>query len=271
MKSSSKKSGNTPDGTFSANIRALLEQLHAGNIAIDHAFEQLKHFPFEQTAHSTIDHHRTLRKGFAEVIYCAGKTPAQVADIAASLAKKSPALLGTRATPAHLAAARKKVRKLQYDELSRTLFLRDPNAPQRPGTVVIAAGTSDLPVAEEAAITLEVMGHAPTRIRDVGVAGLHRLLHHLPTLREANVIVAVAGMEGALPSVVAGLVSAPVIAVPTSVGYGAAFGGLAALLAMLNSCASGLTVVNIDNGFGAGYAAAMINQRITAPARVPVA
>ena len=244
------------------SLLKLLRTVQGRQLSAEKAIEVLKHFAFEQTEHSTIDHHRTLRKGFAEVIYCAGKTPAQVADIAASLAKRSPALLGTRATPAHYAAARKKVRKIQYDELSHTLFLRDTNGHARAGVVVIAAGTSDLPVAEEAAITLEVMGHAPTRIRDVGVAGLHRLLHHLPTLREANVIVAVAGMEGALPSVVAGLVSAPVIAVPTSVGYGASFGGLAALLAMLNSCASGLTVVNIDNGFGAGYAAAMINQRI---------
>jgi NCAIR mutase (PurE)-related protein len=260
---SKKQSATNAAPSFALAIRAMLEELRAGNLEIDNAFEQLKHLPFEQTEHSTIDHHRSLRKGFAEVIYCAGKTPAQVADIAARLAQKSPALLGTRATPAHFAAARKKVRGLQYDELSRTLYRCDPAAPARPGTVVIAAGTSDLPVAEEAAITLEVMGHAPTRIRDVGVAGLHRLLYHLPTLREANVIVAVAGMEGALPSVVAGLVAAPVVAVPTSVGYGTALGGLTALFAMLNSCASGLTVVNIDNGFGAGYAAAMINQKIS--------
>ena len=151
------------------------------------------------------------------------------------------------------------VKGLQYDALARVIYLDKSTAAKRDGVVVIAAGTSDLPVAEEAAITLEVMGHSPVRLRDIGVAGLHRLLHHLPTLHQARAVVAVAGMEGALPSVVAGLIAAPVIAVPTSVGYGASFGGLAALLGMLNSCASGLAVVNIDNGFGAGYMAAMIN------------
>jgi NCAIR mutase (PurE)-related protein len=246
------------------SLRKLLERVSSGDLPIDDAMEHLKDCPFEETECATIDHHRTLRKGFCEVIYCAGKTPGQVADIAEKLALKSPRLLGTRATLEHYAAAHARVEGLRYDELARVIWLdRDP-APKAGGVVVIAAGTSDLAVAEEAALTLEVMGHKPTRIRDVGVAGLQRLLKHLPTLLKAHVVIAVAGMEGALPSVVAGLIPAPVIAVPTSVGYGASFGGLAALLGMLNSCASGLAVVNIDNGFGAGYMAAMINARCAA-------
>ena len=242
-------------------LRALLSGVGSGAVPIDEALQRLKHLPFEEMQSATLDHHRMLRKGFAEVIYCAGKTAPQVAEIAARLAARSPKLLGTRATREHYAAARRRVPGLKYDELARVLWLdRDPK-PGHPGVVVIAAGTSDLPVAEEAALTLQVMGHEPARIRDVGVAGLHRLLKHLPALKDARVIVAVAGMEGALPSVIAGLVAAPVIAVPTSVGYGTSFGGLTALLAMLNSCASGLSVVNIDNGFGAGYMAAMINSQ----------
>ena len=241
------------------SLRHMLAQVQSGKLSIDAAVSHLKSFPFEETDCATLDHHRTLRKGFCEVIYCQSKTPDQVADIAARLAQKSSRLLGTRATLDHFTAARARVPQLRYDQSARVLWLDKNPAPKKPGTVVIAAGTSDIPVAEEAAITLEVMGHAPIRIRDVGVAGLHRLLKHVPTLQKASVIVAVAGMEGAMPSVVAGLVSAPVIAVPTSVGYGAAFHGVAALLSMLNACASGLAVVNIDNGFGAGYLAAIIN------------
>ena len=242
-------------------LRTLLAAVGAGTVPVEDALQRLKHLPYEEMQSATLDHHRMLRKGFAEVIYCAGKTAPQVAEIASRLAARSPKLLGTRATPQQYAAARRCVRGLQYDPLARVLWLdRDPQ-PGHPGVVVIAAGTSDLPVAEEAALTLQVMGHAPVRIRDVGVAGLHRLLRHLPVFKDARVIVAVAGMEGALPSVIAGLVAAPVIAVPTSVGYGASFGGVTALLAMLNSCASGLSVVNIDNGFGAGYMAAMINSQ----------
>ncbi len=248
-------------GFDETGLRALLAGVGSGTMPIDEALRRLRHLPFEEMAGATLDHHRGLRKGFGEVIYCAGKTPAQVAEIAERLAARSPRLLGTRATRQQYLAARRHVRGLQYDPLARVLWLdRDPK-PGHPGVVVVSAGTSDLPVAEEAALTLQVMGHAPIRIRDVGVAGLHRLLAHLPTLQEARVVVAVAGMEGALPSVLAGLVAAPVIAVPTSVGYGASFGGVAALLAMLNSCGSGLAVVNIDNGFGAGYMAAMINNQ----------
>jgi pyridinium-3,5-biscarboxylic acid mononucleotide synthase len=259
-----------PEDPFAEpSLRRLLTEIQSGSLSIDAALDHLKHLPFEETDHATLDHHRTLRKGFCEVIYCQGKTPEQVADIAARLAQKSPRLLGTRASLEHFTAARAKVPQLHYDQSARVLWLDRHPTPKKPGTIVIAAGTSDLPVAEEAAITLEVMGHAPVRIRDVGIAGLHRLLKHLPTLQKANAIVAVAGMEGALPSVVAGLVSAPVIAVPTSVGYGAAFHGVAALLAMLNSCASGLAVVNIDNGFGAGYMAALINAQSRPRASAP--
>jgi pyridinium-3,5-biscarboxylic acid mononucleotide synthase len=251
----------TTQGFDENALRSLMAAVQSGQLPIDAAMKRLKHLPFEEIEGVTLDHHRALRKGFGEVIYCAGKTPSQVAEISQRLAARSPRLLGTRATPEQFAAARRKVRDLQYDPSARVLWLNRDQKPGIPGTVVIAAGTSDLPVAEEAALTLEVMGHAPTRIKDVGVAGLHRLLSHVTALHDAHVIIAVAGMEGALPSVVAGLVAAPVIAVPTSVGYGASFGGIAALLAMLNSCASGLSVVNIDNGFGAAYMAAMINQQ----------
>lgn len=267
MAKARKQNGNDSATYGESALTHLLTSIQRGDCTVEAALERLRHLHFEQTDHSTLDHHRTLRKGFAEVIYCAGKTPAQVADIAARLAAHSPRVLGTRATPEQFTAARKKVRDLKYDPLSRILYLRRDNTPGHDGIVVIAAGTSDLAVAEEAALTLQVMGHEPVRIRDVGVAGLHRLLHHLPALQNARVIVAVAGMEGALPSVVAGLVAAPVIAVPTSVGYGASFGGVAALLAMLNSCASGLSVVNIDNGFGAAYMAAMINTQCVKAAR----
>jgi pyridinium-3,5-biscarboxylic acid mononucleotide synthase len=266
----SSKSASGSAGNYGAEgLRILLSAVRAGTLPIPAAVERLKHLPFEEMEGATLDHHRTLRKGFGEVIYCAGKTPAQVADIAVRLAARSPKLLGTRATPEHYRAARRRVRGLQYDPLAGALYLDRNPAPRHPGVVVIAAGTSDLPVAQEAAVTLRVMGHEPLLIRDVGVAGLHRLLHHLPALGKARVVVAVAGMEGALPSVVAGLVAAPVIAVPTSVGYGASFGGVTALLAMLNSCASGLAVVNIDNGFGAAYMAAMINRQCVASAPCP--
>jgi NCAIR mutase (PurE)-related protein len=254
------------DAFGAAALTRLLRGVRAGEVEVDAALEQLRSFMFEEVECATIDHHRALRKGMCEVIYCAGKTPEQVAVIAERLAQHNARLLGTRATLEHYAAARQRVPQLRYHEAARVIWLDRNPAPRREGVVVISAGTSDLPVAEEAAITLEVMGHQPQRITDVGVAGLQRLLKHLPALLKARVVVVVAGMEGALPSVVAGLIPAPVIAVPTSVGYGASFGGLAALLAMLNSCASGIAVVNIDNGFGAGYMAAAINQQAAHPA-----
>jgi NCAIR mutase (PurE)-related protein len=212
-----------------------------------------------------VDTHRALRQGFPEVIYGAGKTPEQVVKIAGKLLEHESGVLVTRVTPEHARALRRRFKKAVYHELARCVTLESRPLAKRPGTIaVICAGTSDLPVAEEAAVTAEIMGNHVERIQDAGVAGIHRILSRLETLQTANVLVVVAGMEGALPSVVAGLVSRPVIAVPTSIGYGASFGGVAALLGMLNSCGSGVTVVNIDNGFGAGYAASQINRLVTA-------
>ncbi len=246
-------------------LRALLEQVANGRQSVDEAMSALRTLPYEDLGFATLDHHRALRWGFPEVIFCSGKTPDQVAGIAARLAEHSPRLLGTRATAEQYAVARALVPDLQYHALARCLWLdREPQRPRHEGVVVVAAGTSDLPILEEAVLTLDLMGHCARRIQDVGVAGLHRLLPHIATFQAAHVVVVVAGMEGALASVVGGLTDAPVIAVPTSVGYGASFGGLAALLAMLNSCASGVAVVNIDNGYGAGHMAALINQRIVA-------
>ena len=246
-------------------LRALLEQVARGEARIDDALATLRSLPYEELGFATLDHHRALRWGFPETIFCAGKTPEQVAAIAAQLALRGPRLLGTRVSPAQFEAARLQVPDLQYHELARCIWLdRAPDALRHHGVVVMAAGTSDLPVLEEAALTLDLMGHLPLRIVDVGVAGLHRLLPHIPTIQAAHVVIVIAGMEGALASVIGGLTDAPVIAVPTSVGYGASFGGLAALLAMLNSCASGMAVVNIDNGYGAGHMAALINARIVA-------
>jgi NCAIR mutase (PurE)-related protein len=254
------------------SIRALLERVAQGDESVDAALTELRSLPFEELGFATLDHHRALRWGFPEVIFCAGKTPEQVAAIAERLAAHGRRVLGTRATPVQFEAAQALVPDLHYHPLARCIWMdRDPDAPRHAGVVVIAAGTSDLPVLEEAALTLTLMGHRPHRIADVGVAGLHRLLPHIPTLQAAQVVVVVAGMEGALASVVGGLTNAPVIAVPTSIGYGASFGGLAALLAMLNSCASGVAVVNIDNGFGAGHMAALINQRIIDNAPVAAA
>jgi NCAIR mutase (PurE)-related protein len=246
------------------SIRRLLNEVARHERSVDEAFSSLQSLPYEPVdGFACLDHHRALRCGTPEVIYCAGKTPRQVASIAEALAGRSPSLLGTRAGPEHFSAAVEKVPDLQYDEPARCIWLeRDPDRRRRGGIMLVAAGTSDFPVAEEAARSLLFFGHLPQRLYDVGVPGLHRLLAHLEAMRSANVVIVVAGMEGALPSVVAGLVSCPVIAVPTSVGYGASFGGLAALLGMLNSCASGVGVVNIDNGFGAARLAASINARI---------
>ena len=248
----------TPDG-----IRQVLARVARGELGVDQALTALRDLPSVSMGFATLDHHRHLRKGGGEVVYCAGKTDPQVAEIVARLAESSPQVLGTRATPQQFAAARARVPDLQYHSLARALWLdRDPKRARLPGAAVVAAGTSDLAVAEEAALTLDLMGHTPQRFFDVGVAGLHRLVEHLPALRACHVIVAVAGMEGAMPSVLGGLVAAPIIAVPTSVGYGASFHGLAALLGMLNCCAPGVAVVNIDNGFGAGFLAASINRRV---------
>lgn len=227
---------------------------------VEDALAQLINLPYEELGFAKIDHHRALRRGFPEVVFGPGKTPQQVAAIVERLASTSDRVLVTKVEPGCFDAVRECVPDAEYHPIARAITInRAKQAPSRPGVMVICAGTSDIPIAEEAALTAELMGNAVERSYDVGVAGVHRLLDHLPWLRQAKVVVAVAGMEGALPSVVSGLVAVPVIAVPTSVGYGASFGGLAPLLTMLNSCAAGVSVVNIDNGFGAGYLAALIN------------
>ena len=244
-----------------AQLEALLKDVAEGRLSAETAVNRLRHLPFEDLSFARIDHHRALRQGHPEVIYCEGKTTDQVVSIAERLAAVSGGFLGTRASQEAAAALGAVFDRLEWNPLGRTVHLR-PGARSSGagvGTVlVVAAGTSDLPVAEEAAVTADAFGHGVARLSDVGVAGLHRLLSADAELQRADVVIVVAGMEGALPSVVGGLVRVPVIAVPTSVGYGASFGGLAALLAMLNSCAAGITVVNIDNGFGAAVAASRI-------------
>lgn len=244
-------------------LRALLEEVKGGEIAVDDALQSLRTLPFEDLGFSKIDHHRQLRTGFPEVIFCQGKTVEQVKQISERILSAGHPLLATRATPDMYEAVKTIQPQARYNDLGRTITVRQSEDEGTPGILVVSAGTSDLSVAEEAAETALMMGNSPERLYDVGVAGLHRLISNHEKLLTARVIIVVAGMEGALPSVVGGLVDCPVIAVPTSIGYGASFGGLAALLGMLNSCASGVTVVNIDNGFGAGYSASLIN-RLTA-------
>ncbi len=244
-----------------ARLKDLLDSVRQGSLSIDEAFARLLDLPFEDMGFAELDHHRSLRTGFPEVVLGLGKTPQQVAAIAERLAARNDRLLVTRAGVQAYRAVKQRLPDAVYHATARAITLDRVKLPEHPGVAVCCAGTSDLRVAEESAVTAELMGSAVDRFFDVGVAGLHRLLDKLPSLRRANAIVAVAGMEGALPSVIAGLVSAPVIAVPTSVGYGASFQGLAPLLAMLNSCAAGVAVVNIDNGFGAGYLAAVINRQ----------
>ena len=239
---------------------ALLDAFRAGRATRDDVLRAFQAAPVADLGFAQVDTHRALRKGFPEVIFGAGKTPAQVAAIAARLVAREQNVLVTRITAEHARRLKRQFKRAVWHEAARAVTIEKQPLPKRPGFIgVVCAGTSDLPVADEAAITAEVMGNRVERISDVGVAGLHRLLAKLDVLQRANVLVVCAGMEGALPSVVAGLVSKPVIAVPTSIGYGAAFGGVAALLGMLTSCGSGVTVVNIDNGFGAGYAASQIN------------
>jgi NCAIR mutase (PurE)-related protein len=232
-----------------------------GAVSAEEALERLRSLPYEDLGFASVDHHRSLRKGFPEVVLGDGKTPEQAAAIAERLAAQSDRLLVTRADMAMYQAVKERVPAAAYNVTARVITLDRSGEARRPGVAVCCAGTSDVPVAEEAAVTAELMGSVVDRMYDVGVAGLHRLLDKSERLRAAKAIVVVAGMEGALPSVVAGLVAAPLIAVPTSVGYGASFRGLAPLLAMLNACAAGVAVVNIDNGFGAGYMAAVINRQ----------
>lgn len=242
-------------------IRKLFQQVKSGALTPDDAVQQLRHLPFEDLGFANVDHHRAVRAGMAEVIFGPGKRPDHLAKIFAALAKRGNNVLATRAGEEQFRAVKKKFKKAEYNELARAIVFRQDNKIYGKGKiVVVSAGTSDIPVAEEAVLTAEMMGNEVQHVFDVGVAGIHRLLARRDLLMSARVLIVCAGMEGALPSVVGGLTSVPVIAVPTSVGYGAAFGGLAALLGMLNSCASNVTVVNIDNGFGAGYVATMINR-----------
>lgn len=239
----------------------LLEQYKEGKVSLETVIHAFQRAPVEDIGFAQIDTHRALRKGFPEVIYGAGKTPQQVVEIVKRLLKNESNVLITRVTPEQIKAVKQHFKKAVVHELARCITIEVSPIPKRKGKIcILCAGTSDIPVAEEAAVTADIMGNVVEKIYDVGVAGIHRLLRHLPTIQQANVIIVVAGMEGALASVVAGLVAKPVIAVPTSVGYGANLGGLTTLLAMLNSCASGVTVVNIDNGFGAAYAASQINE-----------
>lgn len=245
----------------------LLDQFKGGQLDREQVLSQLARLPFEDLGFARVDHHRSLRKGFPEVIFAGGKTPEQTRAIFEKIATRCDRVLATHASPETADAVSRSLPEVRYHPLSRCLTLdRRPDEARIGNVLVVSAGTSDLSVAEEATITAHLMGARVQQINDAGVAGIHRLLAATQALQEARVLVVVAGMEGALPSVVAGLVSVPVIAVPTSVGYGASFGGVAALLAMLNSCASGISVVNIDNGFGAGYQAALIN-RLDAPSK----
>ena len=251
-------------------MRDLLQRFREDGVSVEDVLLELRNLPYQDLSFARVDHHRSIRRGFPEVILGQGKTPEQIAFIAEALLNGSDRLLVTRTSPEAFSAVRSHAPDAAYDETARAIIVdRREDPDQTAGVLVVCAGTADLPVAVEAAITAELMDCEVERVSDVGVAGIHRLLDQIPTLQKARVIVAVAGMEGALPSVVGGLVRVPVIAVPTSVGYGASFEGLAALLAMLNSCSPGVGVVNIDNGFGAGYLAAQINKASAGPTSVP--
>jgi NCAIR mutase (PurE)-related protein len=243
-----------------SHLERLLFDVRGGTLSVDEALRRLAELPFRNLGHTQLDTHRALRCGHAEVVFGAGKTSGELVEVACAILAHHERLLITRATPEGAAAVQRAVPGAIHHERSGCLTVARESRPAAGDVLVISAGTSDGAVAEEAAVTARHLGAAVEELRDVGVAGIHRLLAHTERLRRAHALVVVAGMEGALPSVVGGLVERPVIAVPTSVGYGASFGGLAALLAMLNSCAAGVTVVNIDNGFGAGFAAAQINR-----------
>jgi len=245
-----------------AALRQLFDQVRSKKLSPDDAVARLRHLPFEDLGFAKVDHHRALRQGMPEVIFSQGKTPAQVAKIFTRLAEHEGNVLATRATEEQFESVVAEIPKAEYRPLARAIALQRDRKRYGKGVIaVVSAGTSDIPVAEEAVVTAELMGNRVQHLYDVGVAGIHRLLAHRSVLAEARVIIVCAGMEGALPSVVGGLVGVPVIAVPTSIGYGAAFEGLAALLGMLNSCARNVSVVNIDNGFGAAYVASLINRK----------
>ncbi len=250
------------------DIQRLLEQVRDRQLTTEEALERLRDLPYQDLGYARLDHHRPLRTGSPEVVLGKGKTPPQIAGIVAALRGRGHPVLVTKTGWDAYAAVVEVAPEAQFHEPAGAIVIQsNSEEPKAPGTLIITAGTADLPVAEEALLTARLMGQDPALVVDVGVAGLHRLLDRLPEIREAKVIIVVAGMDAALPSVVAGLVSAPVIAVPTSAGYGASFEGLAALLAMLNSCAPGVAVVNIDNGFGAGYLAAQINRLAVPPSQ----
>jgi NCAIR mutase (PurE)-related protein len=241
------------------HLKNLLARVQSGDIDLDSAVQALRKLPFDDLGYAKIDYHRCVRQGVPEVVFCQGKTVEQIQGIVKRIAQHHSNILASRASREAYEGIRDVVEECRYHEIARMVVI-NPRETERIGNIaVVSAGTSDIPVAEEAAITAETLGNNVKRLYDVGVAGIHRLLHCCEELFQANVVVVVAGMEGALASVVGGLVSSPVIGVPTSVGYGASFGGIAALLSMLNSCASGVSVVNIDNGFGAGYQASLIN------------
>jgi len=241
--------------------RKLLEQVQQQALSVSDAIDQLKDLPYKDLGHTKIDNHRELRTGYPEVIFCEGKTPGQVYDIMTYMAQKKVNILGTRASMEQYEAVRTEIPKAVYHEEARAITVKNVDMPVTDTSIaILTAGTSDIPVAEEAAVTAEIFGNRTDRYFDVGIAGIHRLYDNLDRIRKAKVIVVIAGMEGALPSIVGGLVDKPVIAVPTSTGYGANFKGLSALLGMLTSCSAGVCVVNIDNGFGAGYMASMINK-----------
>ena len=246
-------------------IRELLQKVHTGETSVEDACAALRDLPYKDLGFANVDNHRAIRTGFPEVVYCQGKTPEQIRDIMAELVSKGGNIMGTRASFNDYEAVLEKLPEAEFFETSSIIAVRNPEYAERSshmGTVaVVTAGTADIPVAEEAAVTAELMGNSVSRIYDVGVAGIHRLFNRLDEIRSADVIIVIAGMEGALASVVGGLVDVPVIAVPTSIGYGANMGGLSALLSMLNSCANGVGVVNIDNGFGAAYLASVINRK----------
>lgn len=249
-----------------AYIKELLSQVKKGDVTVDDACERLKDLPFKDLGFANVDNHRALRTGFPEVIFCQGKTPEQIREIMTELVQRGGSIMGTRADKEDFEEVRKALPNACYFEAAGIIAVMDSDeteetASLKKNVTVVTAGTADMPVAEEAAVTAEILGNDVTRIYDVGVAGIHRLFDRLDKLRAADVIIVIAGMEGALASVVGGLVDVPVIAVPTSIGYGANLGGLSALLSMLNSCANGVGVVNIDNGFGAAYLASVINRK----------
>lgn len=242
------------------NLRELLKSVENGSINIDKAVDALKNLPYEDLGYAMIDHHRTLRRGHPETIFCAGKTTEQIIGIAGQMIKKDVNVLGTRVKEEVFKAVKEKYPLAEYHSDARAFVIKNRKIEKtKKEILIITAGTSDIPVAEEAVVTAELLGNSVTKLYDAGASGIHRILSHREKLDKASVIIVVAGMDGVLPTIVAGLINKPVIAVPTSVGYGTGFNGISALLTMLNSCASGITVVNIDNGYGAGYAASLIN------------